>query len=122
MPVTDAFLANCREDIEDLPELTTFRTAQASLGLGSRAERGQAWANCYDDNRSHDRSPAFRLRKAIRSVVQGRAGSAGTLSQADRESAYQTMVAEFAPDYPQPSPTPRESEQLQQALLEDMLS
>lgn len=122
MPVTDSFLAACRSAISSLPELTTFRATLASVGVGGRDQRAAAWASCYEDSKSHDKSPAYRLRKAVRDAVQAQADIAGTLSPLDRESAYRAMAAEFAPPHPKPPTTARESEELQRLLLEDQLS
>jgi hypothetical protein len=122
MPVTDSFLSTCRTAVNLLPELTTFRAALATVGAGSSAERRAAWAACFDDNRSTDKSPAYRLRKAIRDTVRAEADAAGTLSPLDRESAYRTISAEFVPDVAKPHEQARESEELQRLLIESMLS
>lgn len=122
MPVTAAFLADCRADVLALPELTTFRAALASVGLGSTDQRRAAWTACFSDNASAGKSPALRLRQAIRGAVQARADIAGTLSPADRESAYQTMVAEHVPDVAKPPTRTQEEDELRRLLLEQQVS
>lgn len=52
MALTTAFLNSCRTSINSLAELTTFRTALAAVGTGTRAERFAAWAAAYSPTAS----------------------------------------------------------------------
>lgn len=121
MPVTDSFLTTCRTAITALPELTTFRTALASVGVGTIDARRAAWTACYGENQTGG-SPAYRLAKAIRETVLAQAGIAGTLSPLDRESAYRTMEAEFVPTAPKPPTRTQEEDELRRLLLEQQVS
>lgn len=100
MAVTDSFLATCRDLIEDLSELATFRTALARVesASGANAENA-AWSACFSDNQA-DLSPAYRARKAIREIVLGQ-GEALTI--VDRESAYRTLSAAYVPQWEKPA-------------------
>lgn len=122
MPVTDSFLAACRTAVAALPELTAFRAALTSLGSATRTARAAAWVAAYDDNASPAKSPAQRLRKAIRETVLAQADAVGTLSALDRESAYRTLAGEFVPAYPTPLTAAQEDAELQRVLTADRLS
>lgn len=123
MPVTASFLATCRTAVSALPELTAFRAALASVGTGATSgARRAAWSACYDDSLSPLKSPAYRLRKAILDTVAAEADIAATLSPLDRAAAYRTLRDEFVPAHAAPPSLAAESAELQQALLDDMLS
>ena len=113
MALTTAFLNSCRTSINSLVELTTFRTALAAVGAGTRAERLAAWTSAYKPTAT-GQSLAYQLRVAIRNVVNAAAdGGQGPL---DLESAYQTLAAEFAPDATKPNDAVQEAAELAQLL------
>lgn len=122
MPVTDSFLADCRDDITGLAELAAFRAALASVGAGSADDRRAAWTACFDDNQGANKSPAHRLRQAVRDTVRARADAAGTLSPLDRESAYRTLVAEFVPAPARPPSRDAEYDETRRELVNELLS
>lgn len=119
MPITDSFMASCRAAIDDLPELTTFRAALAALAGATRAARPALYQAAYGDNQA-GLSPAYRLRKAIRDTVGATADA--TVSPGERETAYATLAAEFAPAYAPPTPADQEQAELERLILEDQLS
>jgi len=118
MPVTDAFLATCRADIEDTAELAAFRAAVATYNAADRAGRPAAWQAVYGHGLDHP--PAYKLRKAIRDVVGARADA--TVTAAERQTAYGVLVAEYAPDAPRPRPEADEKAELLDEILEGYLS
>lgn len=119
MPITDAFMAACRAAVANLPELTAFRAALAALAGASRAARPALYQAAYGDNQA-GLSPAYRLRKAIRDTVGATADA--TVSPGEREAAYATLAAEFAPAYAPPTPADQEQAELERLILEDQLS
>jgi len=121
MALTDSFLATCRAAIALLPELATFRTAKTLAETGTRAQRTAAWNAAYSDAQA-GLSPAYRLRKAVRDTVNAQADTAGTLGLLDRESAYQTLVAEVVTTVPPPSSAAAEYAAFQRLVTEDQLS
>lgn len=113
MALTTAFLNSCRTSINSLAELTTFRTALAAVGTGTRAERLAAWTAAYSPTAT-SQSLAYCLRVAIREVIKAAAdGGQGPL---DLESAYQTLAAEYVPDATKPNDAVREAAELDQLL------
>lgn len=114
MALTTAFLNSCRTSINSLVELTTFRTALAAVGTGTRAERLAAWTAAYAPPATGGQSLAYQLRAAIRGVINAAAdGGQGPL---DLESAYQTLAAEYVPDATKPNDAVREAAELDQLL------
>lgn len=106
MALTTAFLNSCRTSINSLAELTTFRTALAAVGTGTRAERLAAWTAAYSPTATGP-SLAYQLRVAIRGVINAAAdGGQGPL---DLASAYTTLSAEFAPDATKPNDAVQEA-------------
>jgi hypothetical protein len=121
MALTTAFLNTCRDAIADLAELTAFRSALAGALSGTRSARVSAWSATYAHT-SSDPSPAYNLRRAIRDTVNAQADASGALGLLDRESAYQTLSAEFAPDYPKPPSDAEEAAALEIILSQEQLS
>lgn len=121
MALTASFLATCRTVIATLPELATFRTAKTLAETGTRAQRTAAWQAAYGDAQS-GLSPAYRLRKAVRDTVNAQADSNGTLGPLDRETAYQTLVAEVVTVVPPPSSAAAEYAAFQRLVTEDQMS
>lgn len=123
---TEAFLTTCRSAVALLPELATFRAAGTVTDASTRAERRAAWHTRHSPVGSLP-SLANRLRKTIRDVVNAEADKqaatgSGVVATADRESAYQTLIAEFVPIPDRPRSDPDELAALQAALDEDALT
>lgn len=121
MPVTASFLDTCRTAIYALPERAAFLASLATASGASRPARAAAWLRTFGDNQAGG-SPAYRLRKAIRDVVQAQADTAGTLSPLDRESAYRTLVAEQGTHARQPASDAVENAEFQRLALQELLS
>ena len=119
MPVTDAFLQTCRDDIIDLTELTAFRTAYALYDAASHANKGLYWALCFSDSQT-GLSPAYRLKKGVRDTVLSLATA--SISPTERESAYRTLSAEYVPSVDPPPQAVEESAELQTLLVQELLS
>lgn len=119
MPLTDSYLAACRLVIQSLPELTAFRSALAVTETATRADRVRSWHATYDDAQA-GHSPAYRLRRAVRDVVNAQADASITLLE--RESAYRTLVTEVVPEMARPLTDEQETEAFEKLLREDRLS
>jgi hypothetical protein len=117
MALTDAFLGGCRAAIGALPELTTFRSAQA-LTAHTLAGRTATYNRAFGDALSTP-SPAYNLALAIRNTVNARADADGTLGLLDRETAYSTLAAEYVPATDRPPSEAAEAAELEQLLAED---
>lgn len=88
MAATESFLATCRALIVSLPELTAFRA------LSANASTLRGWHVAYSDHQP-GKSPAMRLRVAIREIVRGQAAT--DMAAADVEDASQRLAAEYVP-------------------------
>jgi hypothetical protein len=119
MPVAAAFLPSCRARILTTPEHAAFAAAYAAFASASRADRLRYWRAAYDDARD-GLSPAYRLRREIRGTVAALADAAVT--RAERESAYETLSAEYVPAVRAPLGAARQAAALRTLLDEDMAS
>jgi hypothetical protein len=119
MAVTTALLNSCRTQILASAEYAAFRAAYASYASASRASRPAYWQAAYGDNQP-GLSPAYRLRKFARETVAGLADA--TVTAGERETAYQTLAAEYVPNAPQPLDAVQERSLTLQTLVEDALS
>lgn len=105
MPLTTAFLDVCRGVIDDLAELSSYRS-EGALADATRSEKVARWARLFEVD-STGTSEAQRLQNAIRGVVNaeadkyGTAGS-GVVNASERESGYRTLVSEYMPAIPKP--------------------
>lgn len=107
MPISAAYTAACRTAVLALPELTAFRAAKAVTDSMTRDQRRAAWYAAYEPSVGGP-SPAYNLRRAIRDVVNARGDITGNITALDRESAYQTLATEFAPDAERPASAEQE--------------
>ena len=104
MAVSASFLATALATIQSTPEYATFTAALARLSAAAEDDRQARWNDAYSDGQV-GLSPAYRLRRAIRDAITNTAVSSGvTLSPADAEGAYQTLVAQVAPEGQPPAP------------------
>ncbi len=98
MPASGSFMSTCATAIVALPEYAAFQAALAQLSASGEGDKLSAWNAAYSDGQIGG-SPAYRLRRAIRSVIaNAEVSQAVTLSQPDREAAYQTLVTQVVPD------------------------
>lgn len=121
MSLTTAFLNTCRTAISSLPELTTFQSALTAALNGTRSARIAAWHATYTPGTA-GLSPALNLRRAIRDTINAQADASGALGLLDRESAFQTLSAEFVPTYTRPPSDAEEAAGLEKLLREEMLA
>lgn len=124
MALTDAFLNVCRAAVDDLNELSAFRTAGA-LADETRAERRAQWSRLYAADTTGT-SAADRLRGAIRATVNGQADTYGAIGSGvvgamERETAYRTLIGEYVPEVARPTSDANELAALQAAIDEDTL-
>lgn len=120
MAVTEAFLATCRTAIERLPELTAFRTAYASYDQSPKSTKAQYWSAVFD-NQATGASLHQLLKNQIRGTVTELARQ-NSVTDLDREEAYRQLSAQYAPKPARPLSNAVESAQLQELLVQEMLS
>ena len=118
MPVTEAFLASCRTQIDADPVLTTYRTAYGLYDAASQANKGVYWNLTFSD--SSGVSPAMALKQLIRGTVLSLADT--TLNGLERESAYRTLSGEYVAQPQPPKDAATEMAELQQLLLLEGIS
>lgn len=121
MPISTDFLNTCRTSIIAQPEYTAFNTAHAAYVSASRASKPVYWVAAYD-NAQAGQSPAYRLHAAIRSVVTSQAAISGGLSDGERETAIQTLAAEYIPNTKRPRDAVQEAAELDKLIREDRVS
>lgn len=104
MPASASFLSTCLATVQATPEYAAFAVATAALSAAGEDARQAKWKLAYDDAQP-GLSPAYRLRRAVRdAIANAMVSQTVDLSPADREAAYQTLVLQVAPRYPQPVP------------------
>lgn len=124
MPLTDGYLSACDTAIQNLAELTAFRTA-ATLADATQDEYRARWARVYELDTTGS-SAASRLTQAIRSVVNAEAekhqtNGDGIINVTERETAYQDFVATYAATIDRPDNLETEYEAFEEALKQEIM-
>lgn len=119
MAITNALLSSCHAQIVASVAYSTFTAAHAAFVAGSRTARPALWHAAYGDAQA-GLSPAYRLKKFIRDTVAGLAAS--TVTPSERETAYQTLVAQYVTTPNRPNNVLEEQAELQKLLTEDAAS
>lgn len=119
MAVTAAFLTSCRTAIEASAEYTAYNTAHAAYAAGSRSTRSALWHAAYSRT-TNAASPAQQLNDLIRQTVTALGET--TVTARDRETAVQTLTAQYVASPKRPRNAVHEAAELQKLLIEDQLS
>jgi hypothetical protein len=120
VPIPTTFTDTCRTRVLATAEHTAFVAAGALPEPITRATRDAQYSALYAGS-----DPlAHRLRRAIRGVVNAEAdtysaGTAQTITTAERESVYATLVGEYAPARSRPVPAADELSAFLEAAQED---